>query len=957
MKFKKYLNLFIILVFSLWIFGRSPSQAQDTDAVKELLNSFSVEQKVGQLFVVPFDGPNVDPESDIGVLIQTYKVGGVVIQASNSNFRNTPNTPADIATLTNQLQTYTANNQTMPLLIAVDREGDGWPYTRITGGTTAIPSAMSIGATWDTQNAYAVGKIVGQELSAMGINLLLGPVLDVLNDPRPSGRGDIGTRTFGGDPFWVGAMGQAYIQGIHEGSNNKLATVAKHFPGHGGSDRLPDNEIATVDKSLQELKRIELAPFFDVTALGKPGATDAMMSSHIRYRGFQGDIRRFTAPISFDEAGMNTLLTLPEFVPWRAAGGLIVSDALGVPAVRKHYDPTLQTFPHRRIAREAFLAGNDILILAQFDLRSIWSVQFENIKDTITFFQNEYRQNKAFANRVDAAVERILRLKLNLFPNLSPNTLMVDPDVALAVSGQGQTVANEIASQSLTLLHPTPAEYAQRFIRPPGGDDKLLIISDVRKARACFRADCDPFEPLPYRAFEDLILQFYGPESTGQIQTENIDSISFEELKQALVGPLIAVEGAETADDTTNESLRPPEEVVNLIQAANWLIFAQLDLNTERYPSSDALKLFLGQSLSGLYNKNIIVYALNSPYYLDTTEINKLSAYFGVYSKTSPHLELAVRTLFDDLKPQGASPVNVDGTGYDLTQALAPDYIRSFPVQVLNISPADLQPPVSVSLKAGPILDKNGNPVPDGTPVEFKASYSDGQVVAVPPASTLQGMAEMAITLNQPGTVEIFALSGETQSQRPQLVTVAAPPDTPTPSPSPSPSPTITPLPSETPTPSATFTPALSPTPSPTLSQTATLTPSPELIVSPTVTKTLIPALTSPPDMSGRTLPISKHVSGPDFLAALGAIILAITIGLRFNQTQQYTLLYQMRLSLITFSGGMVGYLLYGIGWLRPDLWLLPQASSQIHRLMLSFLVFMCGVIGLLIAQQISVRE
>ena len=57
-------------------------------------------------------------------------------------------------------------------------------------------------------------------------------------------------------------MGQAYIQGVHEGSQGMVATVAKHFPGHGGSDRLPDKEVSTVDKSLRELRRIELPPFF-----------------------------------------------------------------------------------------------------------------------------------------------------------------------------------------------------------------------------------------------------------------------------------------------------------------------------------------------------------------------------------------------------------------------------------------------------------------------------------------------------------------------------------------------------------------------------------------------------------------------------------------------------------------------------------------------------------------------
>jgi len=68
-----------------------------------------------------------------------------------------------------------------------------------------------------------------------------------------------------------------------------VATIAKHFPGNGGSDRSPEEEVATVDKSIQELRRIELAPFFAATQGDDPEAiTDGLLSAHIRYRGFQG---------------------------------------------------------------------------------------------------------------------------------------------------------------------------------------------------------------------------------------------------------------------------------------------------------------------------------------------------------------------------------------------------------------------------------------------------------------------------------------------------------------------------------------------------------------------------------------------------------------------------------------------------------------------------------------------
>ncbi len=939
--FTIHYSLTLFLLFQLFLPAALAQEPQESDKAAKLLASLSVEEKVGQLFIVPFSGNNTTPGSDIHTLITQYKVGGVVLQTANYNFTNHAKTPQEIALLSNRLQAHTLSNTSVPLFIAVDQEGDGWPYTRITGGVTPLPSPMSIGATWDAQNARDVGRIVGQELSAMGVNLLLGPVLDVLNDPRPAGRGDMGTRTFGGDPFWVGSLGSAYIQGVHEGSNNTVATVAKHFPGRGGSDRLPDNEIATVDKSLQALKRLELAPFFAVTNPDRPDSTDAMMSSHIRYRGFQGDIRQFTAPISFDAAGMSSLLNLPEFVPWREQGGLIVSDALGVPAVRKHYDPTLQTFPHRRIAREAFLAGNDLLILAQFDLDSIWSQQFANIKDAIEFFQSEYRNNSDFAAQVDESALRILRLKLKMFPNPTPNGLFVDGEVALAVSGQGTRTTNRIARQSLTLLSPGLDEYNQRLSRPPGVDEKLLFISDSRLVRECFEDTnaCQPFEPLPTDALEEIVLRLYGPDTTAQALPENVNSINFAELKQVLVGSLAQAGDTGASDVAAAEEAlisHSPEEVTAFIQQADWIIFAMQDVNTDRYAASDALKLFLAQGLSSLYNKNLIVFALNSPYYLDTTEISKLTAYFALYSKTTPYLETAVRALYGEAAPQGASPVSVDGVNYNLVHVLSPDPARNFEVMVKEISPPDAYPPVTVRAQAGPILDYNGHPVPDGTPVEFDVTYLSGQKATIPLTHTVSGTAEISFTLLEAGTVEITARSGEVASQHPQRVTVAAAPATPTLAPTIAPADT----PTTFPTPTATVAPSATPTASPSPAPVVTPTPSPSLAL---------------PGNSEAALLPPKNVTPADFLASLGIIFLSFVAGLalwRPWRSQNRT-----RLALVSFIGGMTAYLLYGIGWLRPDLWFFPQASIVAQRATLFVLVFLFGAAGAVINEQLTISN
>ena len=227
---------------------------------------------------------------------------------------------------------------------------------------------MAIGATWQPDLATQAGDILGQELSSLGINLLLGPSLDILENPGPDKTGDLATRTFGGDPFWVGEMAGAFIRGVHDGSNNRIAVIGKYFPGRGSSDRPPEEEIATIRKTLEQLKQIELAPFFAVTGDASDSASqvDGLLTSHIRYQGLQGNIRATTRPISFDTQAFEQLISLPAFQTWRSDGGMMVSDSLGSRAVRLFYDPSGQTFNARFVARDALLAGNDLLYLGNF---------------------------------------------------------------------------------------------------------------------------------------------------------------------------------------------------------------------------------------------------------------------------------------------------------------------------------------------------------------------------------------------------------------------------------------------------------------------------------------------------------------------------------------------------------------------------------------------------------------
>jgi hypothetical protein len=91
------------------------------------------------------------------------------------------------------------------------------------------PSAMAIGATWDAVWRGRPAN-VKCELEALGINPVLGPSLDVLQDPRQIGQGDLGA--VGGDPYWAGVMGGPH-RGLHSA---RAAAGGGGRLGLGGSD-------------------------------------------------------------------------------------------------------------------------------------------------------------------------------------------------------------------------------------------------------------------------------------------------------------------------------------------------------------------------------------------------------------------------------------------------------------------------------------------------------------------------------------------------------------------------------------------------------------------------------------------------------------------------------------------------------------------------------------------------
>jgi beta-N-acetylhexosaminidase len=899
-----------------------------------LLQEMTVAERVGQLFLVTFSGDNPDRDALITDLVVNYHVGGVVLSAENNNIRATgEQAPVAVATLANRLQelalegeaaftrgitatspltpTITPSAATtdevagagvrLPLFVAIAHEGDGPPFSQLFEGMTPLPSQMAVGATWQPELAEDIGEIAGRELAAIGVNMLFGPSLDVLEDPKPGAASDLGVRTFGGDPYWVGLMGRAYTRGVHQGSGGGVAVIAKHFPGQGSSDRPLGEEVSTVRKSLAQLKQVELAPFAAVTGQAPdPASTaDGLLTTHIRYQGFQGNIRATTAPVSFDPQALQSLLAEPEFAPWHQNGGVIVSDALGVRAVQRFYDDTAQTFPHRRIAKDALVAGNDLLYLADFALdANDWRAQYANMADTIVSFQTRYETDPAFRQRVDEALLRILELKLRLYgSDFSLGNVLVDTDVNFS---RGSNAVMRVAQNAVTLIAPSQAELAERMPGPPTASDDIVIFTDVRTARQC--RDCAPEAYIDQRSLEERLLALYGPESSNQIREEQIQSFTFADLAEFIAaGPAPIAPPAPVPDgnDPTPAAVQTPAPfpaafaVQSALQEAEWIIFAMLDVTPET-PNSLALKDFLAQRQDMFRNSRVVVFAYNAPYFLDTTEISKLTAYYGVYSKIPAFIDTTARALFQEITVRGAPPVDVRDTGYMLLEITRPD-----PDQVIEVgivrngvveppaveAPLELQVGDNVRLRAGVIVDHNGRPVPDGTPVQFfQEDRTEGLITLLGESPTRNGVAELDYVLeDRTGQFRITAQSGNARSSQQldivigERVLVVM----------------ITPTPAPTSTATPTPTPTSSPTPTPTLTPTAVVVPT---------------AIPQPPEPR-----LEIGLGDLQQLFGLAGGLLA-TVVAGWVVTREYSLSRRVRLLTSGMAGALLLYIYYVLG-------------------------------------------
>ena len=373
--------------------------------------TFTLEQKIGQLMIIGFDG--TDADSDLLEMIGTYHVGGVIFFARNIR------SPQQVADLTNKLQRTAIGSGHPGLFIAVDQEGGRVARLTEDTGFTEFPSAMAIGATGDPENAYHMASAMAAEMRAVGINVDFAPVLDVNNNPANP---VIGTRSFSSDAEKVAVFGTAFGRGLQE---NGVLAFGKHFPGHG--DTGIDSHIALplVPYDRDRLNQVELVPFKAAIAAGFAG----IMSAHV------------TFPAIDSTPGLAATLSRPVLTGLLREelgyNGLIVTDSLEMGALAENgYPPPVG-------AALAFAAGADALLFNRDHAMH---------KQAFSHLAQAVKEGKVSQEQLNSSVRRILEAK-EKFGILNP---VLTPTLAMAGELTGTTVhhalALELARKTITLL-------------------------------------------------------------------------------------------------------------------------------------------------------------------------------------------------------------------------------------------------------------------------------------------------------------------------------------------------------------------------------------------------------------------------------------------------------------------------------------------------------------------------
>lgn len=331
-----------------------------------LLSQMSLEEKIGQMFIVGFTGNTLS--SNIEDLIKNKNIGGVILYHYNID------TAEQTTSLISSLQKLSKESGSdIPLFISVDQEGG--VVSRIKFDNTYELTGQPDIET--AKQAYAIGKSRGEELSELGVNMNFSPVLDFAEEEDSF----LYNRVFRGNREFISELASRMVDGY---SDSNIIAVVKHFPGHPDNTSDSHNGVPVVDCTYDELSSF-LSQFINIISNSN---LRAIMTAHVLYPNIDADN---PATVS------RTILTdhLKRDLKYK---GIIITDDLEMKSISDVLTPA-------ESAVKAVIAGNDILMFS-----STYDSQIEAYDALLIAVQNGQIEEE----RIDESVIKLLRVKSSL---------------------------------------------------------------------------------------------------------------------------------------------------------------------------------------------------------------------------------------------------------------------------------------------------------------------------------------------------------------------------------------------------------------------------------------------------------------------------------------------------------------------------------------------------------------
>ncbi len=402
----------------------------------KILQRLTLREKIGQMLMFDFrKWQNADEakQSDYTVMsdevrgmIRRNKLGNVILFAEN--FQSVE----QITRLNYEFQSSVEND--IPMLIGVDQEGGR--VVRMSHGCS-LPGNMAIAASDNIENSYIAGKIIAEELAAVGINTDFAPSLDINNNPNNP---VINVRSFSSNPEITAKYGSEMIKGMQSVG---VAACAKHFPGHGNTDVDSHTGLPSIASTYEELMAFEVVPFVEAIKEG----CQMFMSGHIQFPNIEKatviskqDKHEMTIPATLSKRFLTDILRNE-----LGFEGVVITDSMQMQAISSHIGSDEANVL-------AINAGVDILLMCT-SLRSLKDEA--KLQSIISNIENAVNDGRISIERIDESVMRVLNLKkaLGLFEAKECN---VDTAVKNALDKVGcveyRKEEQRIAAEAVTVL-------------------------------------------------------------------------------------------------------------------------------------------------------------------------------------------------------------------------------------------------------------------------------------------------------------------------------------------------------------------------------------------------------------------------------------------------------------------------------------------------------------------------